>query len=79
MGRKQDRKAAERETNADAELCKVQRKYVPELFDLFKATADSRIPGYIICTNRMMPGQMFSKGLQELSVCRDFYVSTAHS
>ena len=30
MGRKQDRKAAKRETNAVVELCRVQRKYVPE-------------------------------------------------
>lgn len=63
MGRKQDRKAAKRETNAVAELCKVQRKYVPELFDLFEATADPRNPCYITYTNRMMLGQMFFKGI----------------
>ena len=63
MGRKQDRKAAKRETNAVAELCKVQRKYVPELFDLFEATADPRNQSYITYTNRMMLGQMFFKGI----------------
>ena len=32
------------------------KKYVPELFDLFKATADPRILGFITYTNLMMPG-----------------------
>lgn len=36
MGRKQDREAAKKEKNAVAELCKVQRKYVPDLFELFE-------------------------------------------
>lgn len=55
MGRKQDRKTAKRETNAVVELCKVQRKYVPELFDLFEATAEflqkSLAMPTIICYN----------------------------
>lgn len=63
MGRKQDRKAAKRETNAVEELCKVQRKYVPELFDFFGETADPRNQSYITYTNRMMLGQMFFKGI----------------
>lgn len=63
MGRKEDREAAKRETNAVVELCKVQRKYVPELFDLFEATADPRNQSYITYTNRMMLGQMFFKGI----------------
>lgn len=63
MERKQDRKAAKRETNAVAELCKVQRKYVLELLDLFDATADPRNQSYITYTNRMMLGQMFFKGI----------------
>ena len=63
MGRKEDRKAAKRETNAVAELCRVQRKYVPELFDLFGATADPRNQSYITYTNRMMLGQMYFKGI----------------
>lgn len=63
MGRKQDREAAKRETNAVAELCMIQRKYVPELFDLFEATADPRNQCYITYTNRMMLGQMYFKGI----------------
>lgn len=63
MGRKQDRKAAKRGTNAVVELCKVQRRYVPELFDLFEATADPRNQSDITYTNRMMLGQMYFKGI----------------
>ena len=33
MGRKEDRKAAKKEKIAVAEFCKVQNKYVPELFE----------------------------------------------
>lgn len=36
MGRKEDRKAAKKEKIAAAEFCKVQNKYVPELFELFE-------------------------------------------
>ena len=63
MGRKQERKAVKRETNAVAELCRIQRKYVPELFDLFEATIDPRNQCYITYTNRMMLGQMYFKGI----------------
>lgn len=34
MGRTEQRKAAKREKIAVTDLCKVQRKYVPELFEL---------------------------------------------
>lgn len=63
MGRKEQRKAAKREKIAVTELCKVQRKYVPELFELFEATADPRNPYYITYSNRVMLGQMYFKGV----------------
>ena len=61
MGRKEQRKAAKKEKSAVAELCKVQRKYVPQLFELFEATADPRNPCYITYSNTVMLGQMFFK------------------
>ena len=63
MGRKEQRKAAKKEKNPVAELCKVQRKYVPQLFELFEATADPRNPCYITYPNTVMLGQMFFKGI----------------
>ena len=63
MGRKQDHKAAKREANVVAELCRVQKKYILELFDLFESTPASRNQSYITYTNRMMLGQMFFKGI----------------
>lgn len=63
MGRKKDREAAKKEKNAVAELCRVQRKYVPELFELFAGTADPRNPLYITYSNRIMLGQMYFKGI----------------
>lgn len=63
MGRKEQRKAAKREANAVAELCKVQRKYVPELFEYFRDTVDPRNPCYITYPNIVMLGQMFFKGI----------------
>ena len=63
MGRKEDRKAAKKEKIAVAEFCKVQNKYVPELFELFEATADPRNPYYITYSNRMMLGRMYFKGV----------------
>ncbi len=66
MGRKQDCKAVKKETNAVVELCRVQRKYVPELFDLFEGTADPRNQSYITYTNQMMLWQMFFKGIAGL-------------
>lgn len=63
MGRKEDRKAAKKEKITAAEFCKVQNKYVPELFELFEATADPRNPYYITYSNRMMLGQMYFKGV----------------
>ena len=42
MGRIQEREAARKEKNALAELCKVQRKFMPDLFELFEKTADPR-------------------------------------
>ena len=63
MGRKEQRKAAKKEKNPVAELCKVQRKYVPELFELFGATADPRNPCYITYPNTVMLGQMFFKDI----------------
>ena len=50
MGRKEQRKAAKKEN-------------VPELFELFEATADPRNPYYITYSNRMMPGQLYFKGV----------------
>lgn len=49
--------------NAVAELCKMQRKYVPELFTLFGKTADPRNPRYITYPNTVMLGQMYFKGI----------------
>ena len=46
MGRIQEREAARREKNALSELCKVQRKFMPDLFELFEKTADPRNPCY---------------------------------
>lgn len=63
MGRKEERKAAKKESNAVAELCKVQRKYLPELFKWFENTADPRNPFYIKYSNRMMLGQIYFKGI----------------
>ena len=67
MGRKQDHKAAKREANVVAELCRVQKKYILELFDLFESTPASRNQSYITYTNRMMLGQMFFKGIAEIA------------
>ena len=36
MGRIQEREAAKKEKNALSELCKVQRKFMPDLFELFE-------------------------------------------
>ncbi|MBR4605704.1 MAG: hypothetical protein IKO41_05700 [Lachnospiraceae bacterium] len=47
MGRIQEREAAKKEKNALSELCKVQRKFMPDLFELFEKTADPRNPCYI--------------------------------
>lgn len=63
MGRKQEREAARKEKNALAELCRVQRKYMPDLFDLFEKTEDPRNTGYVTYPNRMMLGQMYFKGI----------------
>lgn len=63
MGRIQEREAARREKNALSELCKVQRKFMPDLFELFEKTADPRNPCYITYPNRMMLGQMYFKGI----------------
>ena len=63
MGRKEQRKAAKKEKNAVADLCKVQRKYVPNLFELFEATADPRDVRYITYPNTVMLGQMYFKGI----------------
>lgn len=63
MGRKEQRKAAKNEKSAVSELVKVQKKYVPELFELFADTADPRHPSYIKYTNRVMLGQMYFKGI----------------
>lgn len=63
MGRKEDRKATKKEKIAVTGLCKVQNKYIPELFGLFAATADPRNPYYITYTNRTMLGQMYFKGV----------------
>jgi len=62
-GRKEQRKAAKKETNAIAELCKIQRKYVPKLFEFFGGTADPRNPCYITYPNTVMLGQMYFKGV----------------
>lgn len=59
MGRKEDRKAAKKKIAA-AEFCKVQNKYVPELFE---ATAAPHNPYYTTYSNRMMLGQMYFKGV----------------
>ena len=63
MGRIQEREAARKEKNALAELCKVQRKFMPDLFELFEKTADPCNPCYITYPNRMMLGQMYFKGI----------------
>ena len=63
MGRIQEREAARKEKNALAELCKVQRKFMQDLFELFEKTADPRNPCYITYPNRMMLGQMYFKGI----------------
>lgn len=60
MERKEQREAARKETNAVADLCKIERKYIPDLFDWFADTADPRNPCYITNSNRMIPGGEYS-------------------
>ena len=67
MGRKEQREAARKETNAVAGLCKIQRKYIPNLFDWFADTEDPRNPCYIKYSNRMMPDQMYFKGISGIT------------
>lgn len=67
MGRKKQREACQKEKNAAAELCRVQRKYVPGLFEFFGKTADPRDQRYITYSNTVMLGQMYFKGIAGIS------------
>ncbi len=71
MGRKQERKRAEEEKNALAELCKIQRKFIPDLFELFERTADPRNQCYVTYPNRLMLGQMYFKGIAGIVSMQD--------
>ena len=63
MGRKEKRKAEKKEKNALIEVCRIQRRYIPDLFDLFENTCDPRNQAYITYPNRVMLGQMYFKGI----------------
>ena len=71
MGRKQERKRAEEEKNALAELCKIQRKFIPDLFELFERTSDPRNQCYVTYPNRLMLGQMYFKGIAGIVSMQD--------
>ena len=66
MGREEKRKAAKKEKNALIEICRIQKKYIPDLFDLFEDTCDPRNSAYITYSNRVMLGQMYFKGIAGL-------------
>ena len=66
MGRLEDRSIAKKEKNSLAGLCKVQKRFIPELFDFFEETKDPRNPAYITYPNRVMLGQMYFKGIAGL-------------
>ncbi len=66
MGRKEQRKASKKEKNALIEVCRIQRKYIPDLFALFEDTRDPRNQAYITYPNRVMLGQMYFKGIAGL-------------
>ena len=66
MGRKEKRIAAKKEKNSLIEVCRIQRKYIPDLFELFEDTRDPRNPAYITYPNRIMLGQMYFKGIAGL-------------
>ena len=63
MGRKEDRITARLERNASAECNKIQRKYIPNLQQMFSDTIDPRNPSYIQYTNRIMLSTLYHKGL----------------
>lgn len=66
MGRLEDRIIAKKEKNSLVGLCKVQKKFIPELFGYFEETVDPRNPAYITYSNRVMLGQMYFKGIAGL-------------
>lgn len=66
MGRKEKRKAAKKEKNSLIEICRIQKKFIPDLFDLFEDTCDPRNSAYITYSNRVMLGQMYFKGIAGL-------------
>lgn len=63
MGRKEDRIAARIERNAAVECNKIQRKYIPDLQQMFSDTIDPRHPSYIKYSNRIMLSTLYHKGL----------------
>ena len=71
MGRAEIRAARALEENPIKARNEVQRKFYPNLFDLFGRIADPRHQSYITYEGKTMLGQIyFIRGLPVLSVCR---------
>ena len=63
MGRKEERIKKQMEKNPIVECNNVQRKYYPELFQMFRDTTDPRHQSYIVYSNKVMLGTLYYKGI----------------
>lgn len=63
MGRKEARLAAAMEKNAIVECSRIQRKFVPDLIDMFSETKDPRHSSYITYPNTIMLSTLYHKEL----------------
>lgn len=63
MGRKEDRIKQALEKNPIIKCNEVQRKYCPELFQMFEDTCNPRHQSYVSYSNKLMLGTLYYKGI----------------
>ena len=75
MGRKETRLAASLERNAAAECNKIQKRFIPNLMELFSKTKDPRNLSYITYSNTTMLSTLYHKGIGGIVSMQDMTVA----